>query len=324
MIKYNMSVTARRIVEDVAAIQSGENVLLVTDSDRPATITEALAHAVSGAGSVLAVMHMPPHKMGGVDPPAHVGAAMSAADVVILQTSFATVHTDTARAALKKGVRIVDMWGWVEDMMTDGGAMADYTEVRQYTERVAELIRKAGSIRFTTPKGSDFRVSVKERPCFSLTGTATEKGSFTAFPDGEVALSPVQGSAEGVVVDPISIEHKDLGILKEPFGRVEVRAGNVVSMTGSSAAERFFQVLEKYGDTARNIAEFAVGTNPACRPYTNLREAKKTRGTCHIAVGDSGSLGGSVVSPLHVDFIFDHPTIYADDRMILQEGRITV
>ena len=323
MIQYNMAVTARRIVEDVAAIQSGENVLLITDSDRPATITEALAHAVSGAGSVLAVMHMPPHKMGGVDPPVHVGAAMSASDVVILQTSFATVHTDTARVALKKGVRIIDMWGWEENMMTEGGSMADYTEVKQYTERLAELIRKAGHIRFTTPKGSDFRVSIEERPCFTLTGTATEKGSFTAFPDGEVALSPVEGSAEGVLVDPISIEHKDLGILQKPFGRVEVSAGNVVSMTGSRAAERFFQMLEEYGDTAKNIAEFAVGTNPACRPYTNLREAKKTRGTCHIAVGDSGSLGGNVVSPLHVDFIFDKPTIYADDRMILQESRIT-
>jgi leucyl aminopeptidase (aminopeptidase T) len=262
--------------------------------------------------------------MGGVDPPKHVGAAMAASDVVILQTSYATVHTDTARTALKKGVRIVDMWGWEEDMMTEGGSMADYTEVKQYTERLAELIRQAGQIRFTTPKGSDFRISVEDRPCFTLTGTATKKGSFTAFPDGEVALSPVEGSAEGVLVDPISIEHKDLGILRESFGRVEVSAGKVVSMTGSRAAERFFKVLEEFGDTAKNIAEFAVGTNPACRPFTSLREAKKTRGTCHVAVGDSGSLGGKVVSPLHVDLIFDHPNVYADERMILQESRITV
>ncbi len=323
MIKYNMAVTARRIVDDVVAIQSGENVLLITDSDRPPTITEALAHAIAGAGGVLSIMHMPPHKMGGVDPPVHVGAAMAVSDVVILQTSFATVHTDTARAALKNGARLVDMWGWEENMITEGGSMADYTEVKQYTERLAELIRNGGQVRFTTPTGSDFQVSVEERPCFTLTGTATEKGSFTAFPDGEVALSPVEGSAEGVLVDPISIEHRDLGILREPFGRVEVKAGNVVSITGSRAAERFFQVLEEHGDTAKNIAEFAVGTNPACRPYTSLREAKKTRGTCHVAVGDSGSLAGKVVSPLHVDLIFDQPTVYADDRMILQGSHIT-
>ena len=41
-----------------------------------------------------------------------------------------------------------------------------------------------------------------------------------------------------------------------------------------------------------------------------------------MAVGDSGSLGGKVVSPLHVDLIFDKPTVYLDDRMILEGDRI--
>ena len=132
----------------------------------------------------------------------------------------------------------------------------------------------------------------------------------------------MEGSAEGVLVDPLSIEHKDLGILREPFGRIEVSGGKVVSMEGSLKAAHFWKVITSKGETAKNIAEFALGTNPACRPYVSLREAKKARGTCHVAVGDSGSLGGKVVSPLHVDLIFDKPTVYLDDRMILEGGRI--
>jgi len=324
MMKYNMAGTARRIVEDVTAIQPGEYVLLITASDRPPSITEALTHAIAGAGAVLSIMHMPPHKMGGVDPPRHVGGAMAAADVVILQTSFATVHTDTARAALKNGARILDMWGWEEDMMTEGGSMADYAEVSRYTETLAEFIRKAHWVRFTTPHGSDLRLSIEGRPCHSLTGVAKKKGTFAAFPDGEVALAPIEGSAEGVLVDPFCIEHKALGILREPFGRIEVSDGKVTSMAGSAGAEHFWQVIEEKDETAKNIGEFALGTNPACRPYTSLREAKKTRGTCHVAVGDNRSLGGNVMSPLHVDLIFAQPTVYADDRMILQDGKIMV
>ncbi|MFQ5895127.1 MAG: aminopeptidase [Nitrospinota bacterium] len=322
MVKYNMAATARRLVEQVVVIQPGEHVLLVTDSDRPPTITEALAHAIAGAGAVLSIMHMPPHKMGGIDPPRHVGAAMAASDVVILQTSFATIHTDTARAAMKDGARILEMWGFQEDMMTEGGAMADYAEVRRLSERLADLITRARSVRFTTPKGSDFRLSVEGRTCFPLFGLATEKGTFAAIPDGEAAVSPLEGTAEGVLVDPFCIERKDLGVLREPFGRIEVRAGKVVSMAGSPGAERFWRVLEENGETAKNLAEFALGTNPACRPYASIREGKKTWGTCHVAVGDSGSIGGKVVSPLHVDIVFARPTVYVDDQVVVQDGRV--
>jgi leucyl aminopeptidase (aminopeptidase T) len=55
-----------------------------------------------------------------------------------------------------------------------------------------------------------------------------------------------------------------------------------------------------------------------------MREAKKAWGTCHMAVGDSGSIGGKVVAPLHVDMIFDRPTVWADDQIVVKDGKITV
>ncbi|OGL67987.1 MAG: hypothetical protein A3J27_04320 [Candidatus Tectomicrobia bacterium RIFCSPLOWO2_12_FULL_69_37] len=323
MIKYNMATTARRLVDQVLAVKPGELALLVTDSDRPASITEALAHALSGAGARLAVVHMPPHQMGGVDPLPQVGAAMAASDVVVLQTSFATVHTDTARAALKKGARILDMWGWREDMMVAGGALADYDEVARITRKLADILTKARRGRFTTPEGCDMAFSLEGRTCFPLIGVARQPGEFTAVPDGEAAMSPVEGTAEGVMVNPFSIERKDLGFVKEPI-RLEVKGGKVASITGSPAAERFWRLLEEHGDLAKNVAEFAIGTNPACRARETMREAKKAWGTCHMAVGDSGSIGGKVVAPLHVDMIFDRPTVWADGQIVVKDGQITV
>ena len=43
-----------------------------------------------------------------------------------------------------------------------------------------------------------------------------------------------------------------------------------------------------------------------------------------MAVGGSGSIGGNVVAPLHVDMIFDNPTAWADERIVVQDGRIVV
>ncbi|MEE9274964.1 MAG: aminopeptidase [bacterium] len=323
MIKFNMSPTAQRMVDQVLAVREGEKALLVTDSDRPASITEAMAHALSGAGAKLVICHMPPHQMGGIDPLPQVGAAMMASDVVVLQTSFATVHTDTVRAALKEGVRILDMWGWQEDMMVAGGALADYEEVGRITKKITGILTEAKSGRFTTPDGCDMTFSLEGRTCHPLIGMARNPGEFTAVPDGEAAMSPVESTARGVMVNPFSIEQKDLGFVKEPI-RLEVKDGKVVSITGSDAADRFWRLLEENGDLAKNVAEFAVGTNPACRKLVTMREAKKAWGTCHMAVGDSGTLGGNVVAPLHVDMIFDKPTVWADDTVIVKDGEILV
>ena len=135
--------------------------------------------------------------------------------------------------------------------------------------------------------------------------------------------SAVENTARGVMVNPFSIERKDLGFVKEPI-RLEVKDGKVASITGSDAADRFWRLLEENGDLAKNVAEFAVGTNPACRKLVTMREAKKAWGTCHMAVGDSGTLGGNVVAPLHVDMIFDKPTVWADDTVIVKDGEILV
>ncbi|MBI4252271.1 MAG: hypothetical protein HY618_07405, partial [Candidatus Tectomicrobia bacterium] len=82
MIKFNMAPAARKLAGHVMAVKPGEKALIVTDSGRSPCITEALAHAIAGAGARLAIAEMPPHPMGGVDPPAHVTAAIQASDVV--------------------------------------------------------------------------------------------------------------------------------------------------------------------------------------------------------------------------------------------------
>ena len=76
------------------------------------------------------------------------------------------------------------------------------------------------------------------------------------------------------------------------------------------------------GESAKNIAEFAIGTNAWCRPYESLREAKKTLGTAHVALGDNKSLGGHVDAPMHMDMIFERPTVRFDDTLVMNDGEL--
>ena len=87
-------------------------------------------------------------------------------------------------------------------------------------------------------------------------------------------------------------------------------------------------VLENHfsnDERARNIAEFAIGTNPFARLIGNLAEDKKLAGTVHFAIGDNKSLGGSVESIIHLDGLMVKPTVIADnDKIIVKDGKLMV
>ena len=70
---------------------------------------------------------------------------------------------------------------------------------------------------------------------------------------------------------------------------------------------------------ARNIAEFAIGTNPNARLIGNLAEDKKLMGTVHFAIGDNKSLGGGVEASIHLDGLMLKPTVTADNQNRLVE-----
>ena len=316
-----MAPVAKTIVEKVLRVKPGEKVCLFTDSERPQSITQLVAAMVRAAGAEPIIVTIIAKEVGGVDPPLPAVAAIQAADVAIAQASYAIVHTETVREALRRGVRVCEMWGFNEDMMVRGGAIADYGVIRELSHKLAKIVTSGKEARLITRDGSDITVSLEGRESHVLAALATEPGQFCAFPDGEVAIAPVEGSAKGTLVNPFSIEKAEIGFLKENLS-MKVEDGKVVEIEGGMVASQLLDFLKPLGDSARNIAELGIGTNRKARLGVTVRETKKCWGTAHIALGDSKSLGGKVESPLHMDMIFREPTLVIDGQTILEKGRL--
>lgn len=316
-----MAPIARMIVEQIVRVKPGEKVCIFTDTERPQSITQLLAAMVRAAGAEPIIVTTIAREVGGVDPSPPAAAAIQAADVAIAQASYAIVHTETVREALRRGVRLCDMWGFNEDMMVRGGATADYDEIRELSHRLAKIVTSGKEARLTTKDGSDLSFSLKGRQAHVLAALAAEPGQFCAFPDGEVAIAPVEGSAKGILVNPFSMEKAELGFIKESLS-MKVEDGKVVDIEGGVVARQLLEFLEPLGDSARNIAELGIGTNRKARLSVTIHETKKCWGTAHVALGDSRSLGGKVESPLHMDMVFREPTLVIDGQTILKEGRL--
>lgn len=317
-----MAFAANMLINQVLQVKRGETVLIITDTDRPRTITQALAYSAVSAGGEPIIIIMEPQQIGGQEPPAPVAAAMASAQVIINQSTYSLTHTAAVREAMGKGARIANLRNFTEEMMVNGGINADYNQVKKVTENLARLLTEADVIRLTTPEGTDFTMRSLGRKAIAQTGFVTKPGDLSGLPDGEATLAPLEGVTEGVVVAPYIIDQ--IGVVTDPF-RMEITKGRITSITGGRQAMDLKRLLEKYDKAGYNAAsQFALGTNPACRVVPNTREVSKKLGTAHIAIGDNISLGGQSKSSFHIDFVFLNPSVYVDGKCILKDGQYQI
>ena len=317
-----MAFAANMLINEVLQVRKGETVLIVTDTDRPRSITQALAYSAVSAGAEVIVLSMEPREIGGQEPPAPVAAAMAAAQVVINQSTHSLTHTAAVREAIRKGARIANLRNMTEEMMVVGGIRADYRQVRRVTEKLARLLTEADAIRMTTPEGTDITMRSRGRVAIAQTGLVTKPGELSGLPDGEATLAPLEGVTEGVAVAPYIADA--LGLITEPF-RMEIARGRITSITGGKQALELRRLLERHDEAGSHAAsQFALGTNPACRIVANTREVSKKLGTAHFAIGDNITLGGVTRSDFHIDFVFLIPTVYLDDTCILKDGQYQI
>ncbi len=312
--------SVRTVVRTCARVQPGELVCIAADT-QTMPIAMAIVEAVKEVGAEPVVVTMLPRRAHGNDPPRVVAAAMKAADVVIQPVTYAMTHTDATRDALRAGARVLVLRGVTEDIMTHGAMLADYDRVDRVTREVQRLMTEAKTVRVTTPSGTDLTMSVAGRAAVALTGRVGGPGTFAAMPDGEAAISPVEGTAEGTLVVDHTMD--SIGLIDKPI-RMTVRVGKVTEITGGASAEKLRTLVAGADANATNIAEFAIGTNDRARLIGSMTEDKKYRGSVHVAIGDNHVIGGTVVSELHLDGLLLRPTVDLDGRRVVEDGRLLI
>jgi leucyl aminopeptidase (aminopeptidase T) len=306
-------------VRDCMGVRSGERVLVVTDAPLR-TIGYAMFEASRELTSEVLLIEMTPRQSNGAEPPAEVAALMTQMDVVLCPTSKSLTHTDSRRAASAKGVRVATLPGVTEEVMVRC-MNADYTEIAARTIRICDLMRQTKVVRVTAPAGTDVTLPIEGREAHASSGLFREKGLYGNLPTGEAYLAPVEGLSNGVVVVDGSMA--SVGMVDEPI-RITVKDGYATDITGGASARRLVELLEPHGKDARTVAEFGVGTNDRAILTGVILEDEKVMGTIHIAFGDNKSMGGSVRVASHLDGLIKQPTVWFDDRKVMEGGRLLV
>ncbi len=316
---------ARKVVRILARVRSGEKVLVVADTDT-ASVAEALTAAALEITPEVVATFMIPRRVDGDEPPAVVASALLAADVALLPVSYSISHSAAVRAALEGGTRVLSLPAPTLDQLVRGGAEADFEAQAPTVRRVADRLTAAAAAHLRTPAGTDCAFALRGRTGNAHDCILDRPGKFSAFPNIEANISPVDGAAQGVLVFDGSIPNLRLGRpLQDPVV-CTVERGRIVKVTGGWEAEMIRKVWAALGDEAvYNIAQLAIGLNPQILMLTGTwAQDHGAFGTVHIGIGTSMNLGGVTKAAAHFDGMMYRPTLALDGDLLLDNGTLTL
>ncbi|MCC7106803.1 MAG: hypothetical protein IT307_16845 [Chloroflexi bacterium] len=327
MIDPRMAEMARyaRIPLELNA-REGDRVLILTDRDTDASIPQAFLIAARQLGFDPTVVIAPPRRFPYDNPTQQAAAAMGASDLIVAVTSQSILHSAIVLDQMMEGRRLIMAEELKPEYLISGGCAADYAQIARDAEPLNRAMTEGRRMRVATPAGTDLAFSIEGRAAISNTGVATARPGLAilagGFPDGVVHMSPVEGTSNGRLVADVSIH--GIGTLTEPVS-FEVRQGWADgNPRGGRQAEEVRALIERYGDEGswNCPAQVGLGINPAALVRDNIKEHKKKLGHVVVALGGNLDIGGTVRSATHLDCIMSGATVWIDNRLVMENGRL--
>ncbi|MBI2647600.1 aminopeptidase [Candidatus Woesearchaeota archaeon] len=296
-------------------LKSNESCLIITD-DKLKPIGNILYNNSLKITKKSKLILIPTSKVHGAEPPKDIANVMLKYDVILIPTTKSLSHTKARENASKKGARIASMPGITIDMMKKA-LNVDFYKIRKINNFLISRLKNCSKVTLKTKNSTFVEFFVRSRKWLSDDGDYTKKGAFGNLPAGEIFIAPLEGKTSGKIVVDASVG----GLSKvDKDIKIDIKNGFIKNIRGEKTAKVFSHLLKN--KLYKNVAELGIGTNYKAKITGNVLEDEKVAGTCHIAFGNNKHFGGKVDVPFHVDVVIKNPTIYADNTLVMEEGKI--
>lgn len=205
-----------------------------------------------------------------------------------------------------------------------GGVNVDLETLQKRAELVRQTLAAAKEVRLTHANGTDLKLRVAGRPVHVSDGIVTpekEKRGGAAcqvwLPAGEVYVTPVPDSVEGVVViDRLPLEGKEVVGLRMTFS-----AGRLKNMTAKSGLERLQALYDAAGKGRDAFGFLDIGVNPNVKLTAESKLfAWMAGGVVTLGLGRNDWAGGDNTTAFGVAGQLLEATLQADDHLIIDRG----
>jgi leucyl aminopeptidase (aminopeptidase T) len=320
---------AELVVDVCMSVEPDDVVTIITDDSR-AHEAQVVAEVCLDRGAWPVVMNNDTQVRRGLAdthfpmaPPRNLHQAMVSSDEIIIITNLEWANRFAHVPAVKESCGNNAKIASVEPGMGEWGLTVEMLHVAQRRAQDAmAALEGVEKLRVTSPAGSDFTVTIKDRPALEVTSIKQRGQMMGPLPLwAEVAFAAVEDGTDGiVVVDGVMLGIGLPGQVENPITWT-VEAGKAVDIQGGEEARRLREVIDGV-ENATVIGEFAFGVSEVA-PFGTPSEKGRV-GTVHCALGDNHLAypGGQNVCSLHLDgVVLDASMQVVDDgRWILKDG----
>lgn len=246
-------------------------------------------------------------------------------DTIVGATDYSLVTTKAVKQAISSGSKYLSL----PLSTNDGKSMLGYSFIKMDTKKsklMANVIKKyvdgASVIHITTKRGTDLKFYKRGRSAGFFNGDIRDGNGFSSA-SIEVYVPIEETETEGVLILDGSLGY--IGKVNKPF-RVEFECGRISNVEQKEDGIRLKEYLESFMDPEMYVAaELGIGLNSYSECLGNCYiEDESAYGTFHIGLGRNVALGGMHEANGHFDIITHCPDIYADNRMIMEQGKIII
>ncbi|MCH7715568.1 MAG: aminopeptidase [Gemmatimonadetes bacterium] len=340
------------------SLQSGERVLLLGRAGQFDDLVPSLRAAVQAAGAVdLGALSVSSERFAGSVSPfltlAETGdrAALKELfrDVDIAVMLPGAALSDPAYAAMQDllgeghGRTIHFHWSGAYDLNGNAIAVTDVVSAAYQTalletdyaalsasQEFFESSARGEEIHVTTPRGTDIRFRIGDRPVTKQDGDASAQRATQArnlidreieLPAGAIRVAPLEDTVEGTIAFPPSVWNGEtVEGLKMYFKR-----GKVVRVEANRGLAAVEAELDGAGTAGRSFREFALGFNPllaipdadAWIPYYGYGA-----GVVRLSLGDNSELGGTVSGGYVRWNFFTDATVTVGGNTWVEDGQL--
>jgi len=206
---------------------------------------------------------------------------------------------------------------------------SDDAAIADYQARFAAAMRN-GTVRVTSPAGTDISFRVGERDIIQQNGDASAKRMRRGapfldreieMPPGAVRVAPLEATVSGVVVYPFSAWNGHTVI----DAAIRYQGGRIVGTDAAQGLEHLRAELEAAPETAKAFREFALGFNPllslAAANHAWIPYFGYGAGVVRLGIGNNNQLGGEVTGGYFRwrDLLID-ATVMVGDTVWVKDG----
>lgn len=215
------------------------------------------------------------------------------------------------------------------DEIYQGALEIDHATLSARQERFVRLLR-AGTVRVRTPRGTDLRFRIGDRPFNRQDGDASSQRARRGvvridreieLPAGVLRVAPLEQTVNGRIVVPEARfgEEKARGI------RLEIEDGRVIRVEADEGHAVVEAAMAAGGDAARRFREFGLGFNPGLIPPEGspiLPYFGYGAGVVRLSLGDNEELGGAVRGEFVRWFFFPDASVEVEGRVLVRNGNM--